>query len=209
MDLSHTILQKPLTGVPGLTTRILKMLAKEGIECVSDVVWMLPFRHEDRRRLDALAFQASETPCCHFVRVAKTHVKFFGRRRGAGVFEAVVEHVDDNVLGQQLTLRWWNMPFMSKSIATDMELVVYGRIKEFQGRLFLDHPEYEIIRGGEDDDSATIHTGRITPVYRLRGGLSQKAVRTAAWLVMEMLEDRFIDDLLPPTSDREIGRAHV
>lgn len=178
------------------------MLAKEGIERVSDVVWALPFRHEDRRRLDALAFQASETPCCHFVRVAKTHVKFFGRRRGAGVFEADVEHVDDNVLGQQLTLRWWSMPFMSKSIATDMELVVYGRIKEFKGKLFMDHPEYEIIRGGEDDDSAKIHTGRITPVYRLRGGLSQKAVRTAAWLVMEMLDDRFIVDLLPPTSEK-------
>lgn len=202
MESDQPILQKPLAEVPGLTTRIVKMLAKEGIERVADMVWMLPFRHEDRRRLDTLAFQASETPCCHFVRVVKTHVRFFGARRGAGAFEAVVEHFDDNVLGQQLTLRWWNMPFMSKSIATDMELVVYGRIKEFKGKLFMDHPEYEIIRGGEDDDSAKIHTGRITPVYRLRGGLSQKAVRTAAWQVMEMLEDRFIDDLLPPTSEK-------
>ena len=204
-----SILQKPLAEVPGLTTRIVNMLAKEGIACVSDVVQMLPFRHEDRRRMDALAFQAGEAPGCHFVRVAKTHVKFFGRRRGAGVFEAVVEHVDDNVLGQQLTLRWWNMPFMSKAIATDMELVVYGRIKEFKGKLFMDHPEYEIIRGGEDDDSATIHTGRITPVYRLRGGLTQKAVRTAAWCVMEMLDDRFVDDLLPlPSGKGEFAGWH-
>ena len=101
-----SILQKPLAEVPGLTARIVNMLAKEGITRVSDVVQMLPFRHEDRRRLDALAFQAGDAPGCHFVRVAKTHVKFFGRRRGAGVFEAVVEHVDDNVLGQQdLTLK--------------------------------------------------------------------------------------------------------
>ncbi|MBX7207698.1 MAG: ATP-dependent DNA helicase RecG [Verrucomicrobiaceae bacterium] len=195
-------MQTLLSEVPGLTTRIVKMLAKEGIEKISDVVWMLPFRHEDRRRVDAAAFQAGAAPCSHFVRVVKTHVRFFGRRRGAGVFEAVVEHVDGSGLGQQLTLRWWNMPFMSKSIATDMELVVYGRIKEFKGRLFMDHPEHEIIRGGDDDDAGKIHTGRITPVYRLRGALSQKAVRTAAWHVMEMLDDRFIADLLPVPSDK-------
>lgn len=188
--------------MPGVKKRVVTMLGKEGIERVRDVVWMLPFRHEDRRRMESLAFQSSETPCCHFVRAAKTHVKFFGRRRGAGVFEAVVEHVNDNGLGQQLTLRWWNMPFMSKSIAEDMELVVYGRIKEFKGKLFMDHPEYEVIRGGEDDEGATIHTGRITPVYRLRGGLSQKAVRSAAWHVMEMLDDRFISELLPLPSDK-------
>ena len=106
-------------------------------------------------------------------------VKFFGPRRGAGVFEAVVEHVDDNVLGQQLTLRWWNMPFMSRVYRRGHGA---GRLREDQGAQgaavhgppgVRDHP------GGEDDERRTIHTGRITPVYRLRGGLTQKALRTA------------------------------
>ena len=185
--------------MPGLTTRIVKMLGKEGILTVMDVVCLLPFRHEDRRRSETAAFQVGAAPGSHAVRVAKTHTRFFGR---AGSFEAVVEHIHGGGLGQQLTLRWWNMPFMSKTIATDMELVVYGRIKEFKGRLFMDHPEYEVIKGGEDDGSASIHNDRIVPVYPLRGSLAQKSVRTAAWHVMEMLDDHFTTDLLPPTSGR-------
>jgi ATP-dependent DNA helicase RecG len=105
------------------------------------------------------------------------------------------------LLGQQLTLRWWNMPWLSKSLAEGMELIVYGVIKDFKGRLSIVHPEYEIIKG-EDDESATIHTGRITPIYRLRGGMTQKALRVAAWHVFQHLPPDFIDDLLPKPSEQ-------
>jgi ATP-dependent DNA helicase RecG len=82
-----------------------------------------------------------------------------------------------------------------------MELIVYGVIKDFKGRLSIVHPEYEIIKG-EDDESATIHTGRITPIYRLRGGMTQKALRVAAWHVFQHLPPDFIDDLLPKPSEQ-------
>jgi ATP-dependent DNA helicase RecG len=82
-----------------------------------------------------------------------------------------------------------------------MELIVYGVIKDFKGRLSIVHPEYEIIKG-EDDESATIHTGRITPIYRLRGGMTQKALRVAAWHVLQHLPPDFIDDLLPKPSEQ-------
>lgn len=199
------MLDRPLTDIPGMPPHYARMLAKEGLAKAADVLWMLPFRHEDRRRMDGLAFQPSEAPACHHVRVARTSNKFFGRRRGAGVFEAQVEHLAAG-LGQALTLRWWNMPFMSRAIAGDMELVIYGKIKEWKGRLFMDHPEYEVIKEGDDDTSASIHTGRITPVYRLRGGLSQKAVRSAAWHVLESFGDHILDDLLPrPSAEGEFA----
>ncbi|HYF35483.1 MAG TPA: ATP-dependent DNA helicase RecG, partial [Prosthecobacter sp.] len=103
-----------------------------------------------------------------------------------------------------LNLRWWNMPFMSRAFAEGQELIVYGRIKELKGRLFMDHPEYEIM-GGEDE-AVQIHTGRITPIYRLRGGVTQKALRTAAWFVLQVLEDRLTPDVLPvPGTQGEFG----
>lgn len=187
-------LDSPLTEVPGLPPRILKALGKEGVEKVRQIVEWLPFRHEDRRQNGVQhTFQPSLTPACHQVRVTKTGNKFFGSRKG-GVFEAQVEHLEENVLGQSLTLRWWGMPFMSRSIAEGQELVVYGRIKDFKGRLSMDHPEYEVL-GGEDE--AGIHTGRITPVYRLRAGITQKALRTAAWYVFQSLGTNFTSDVLP------------
>lgn len=199
---SSSILDQPLSAVPGLPDRIAKQLAKEGIKTAGEVVWMLPFRHEDRRRMDGIAFQPSETPVCHHVRVTKTGTRYFGRRRGSGVFEAHVVSRGDSGIGQALTLRWWNMAYLSRVIAVDQELIIYGRIKEQKGRLFMDHPEYETLQAGDEDGAGAIHTRRITPVYRLRGGLSQKAVRAAAWHVMEMLDDRFVEDVLPEPSPR-------
>jgi RecG-like helicase/REP element-mobilizing transposase RayT len=195
------MLDTPLKDIAGMPPHPVRVLAKEGITTAGEVLWMLPFRHEDRRRMDGLAFEPSETPACHHIRVVKTSNKFFGRRRGAGVFEAQTEAAAGSALGQTLTLRWFNMPFMTRAIAGDMELIVYGKIKEGKGRLFMDHPEYEVVKESDEENGAGIHTGRITPVYRLRGGLSQKALRVAAWHVLESFGDHIVDDLLPTPSE--------
>jgi ATP-dependent DNA helicase RecG len=173
-----------------------RLLGKEGVTTVADVIAMMPSRHEDRRQMQALAFQAGLVPTCHHVLITKTGNKYFGR---AGVFEAVVRHAT-GLLGQQLTLKWWNMPFMSRVLAEGQELIVYGIIKDTKGRLSMAHPEYEIVKGGADDDAGQIHTGRITPIYRLKGAMTQKALRVAAWHVMQALPESFIEDLLPAPS---------
>lgn len=196
------LLHRPLTEVPGLPAHYTRQLAKEGINTVNEVLSALPFRHEDRQRMEGQTFQATETAHSHHVIVTKTGVKYFGHRRG-GNFEAVVQHVDANVLQQQLTLRWWNMPFMSRVIAEGQELIIYGKIKDWKGRLSMDHPEYEILKGGDDDEAIIIHSGRITPIYRLRGNLTQKALRSAAWHSLQMLPAVFTPDLLP--SPKETG----
>lgn len=153
--------------------------------------------------MQALAFQVGPVPSCHHVLVTKTGNKFFGRR--SGMFETVVQHAG-GMLGQQLTLRWWNMPFMSRVIAEGQELIVYGVIKDVKGRLSMAHPEYEIVKGGADDDAEQIHTGRITPIYRLKGAMTQKALRVAAWHVFQALPELFVEDLLPtPSAEGEFA----
>lgn len=185
-----------LAEVPRMPANAARLLGKEGVTTVADVVALMPSRHEDRRQMQALAFQAGLVPTCHHVLITKTGNKFFGR---AGVFEAVVRHAT-GLLGQQLTLKWWNMPFMSRVLAEGQELIVYGIIKDTKGRLSMAHPEYEIVKGGADDDAGQIHTGRITPIYRLKGAMTQKALRVAAWHVMQALPESFIEDLLPAPS---------
>ena len=153
--------------------------------------------------MQALAFQAGPLPSCHHVLITKTGNKFFGGR--SGVFEVVVRHAG-GMLGQQLTLKWWNMPFMSRVLAEGQELIVYGVIKDTKGRLSMSHPEYEIVKGGADDDAEQIHTGRITPIYRLKGAMTQKALRVAAWHVCQVLRGAFCEDLLPtPSAEGEFA----
>lgn len=193
-------LDSPLNTVPDLPSRMVKALEKEGVTTVRDVLLWMPFRHEDRARTDPSGFQASEIPVCHQVVVTKAGTKYFGKRRGAGTFEAQVEPAGDSLMGGQLmTLRWWNMPFMSRVIAEGQRLIIYGKIKDWKGRLSIDHPEYEII---EDEEGSTIHSGRITPVYRLKAGVAQKTLRTATWHVVQALGDDFIQDLLPRPSEK-------
>lgn len=189
-------LDAPLTEVPGLAASAQKMLSKEGLITVGDVLLQLPFRHEDRRKREFKGFSPSLTPVCHHVRIVSTRVLRFGGR--GGVFEAVVEGATENPMNQQLTLRWFSMTYMQRTFAVDMELVVYGKIKEIKTRLVMDHPEYEILRGEEaEGDSAHLHTNRIVPVYRLRGGLKQKPMRAAVWHVLEALDDASITNILP------------
>ncbi len=191
-------LESPLNTVPELTSRMVKTLEKESLTKVADVISWLPFRHEDRTRDENVSFQVSDIPVCHRVLVTKTGNKFFGRR-GSGMFEASVEPSGGAGMGQLLTLRWWGMAFMSRVIAEGQKLIVYGKIKEFKGKLSMDHPEYEIL---DDDETATIHSGRITPVYRLKAGITQKTLRTAAWHIVQALNDDFTQDVLPKPSEQ-------
>lgn len=191
-------LDSPLNAVPEITSRMVKTLEKEGLTRVADVISWLPFRHEDRTRDENVSFQVSDIPVCHRVLVTKTGNKFFGRR-GSGMFEASVEPSGGASMGQLLTLRWWGMAFMSRVIAEGQKLIVYGKIKEFKGKLSMDHPEYEIL---DDDETATIHSGRITPVYRLKAGITQKTLRTAAWHIVQALNDDFTQDVLPKPSEQ-------
>ena len=184
----------------GLPVPSQKMLMKEGLDTAGDVLLHLPFRHEDRRRMEFTGFAPSEVPVCHHVRIVSTRVLRFARR--GGVFEAVVEGAAENPMHQQLTLRWFSMTYMQRVFAVDMELVIYGKIKEAKTRLVMDHPDYEIVRGDDaDGDTANVHTGRIVPVYRLRGGLKQKPLRGAVWRVLEALDDASVTDLLPAPKD--------
>jgi len=196
-------LNTSLREVKGLSAITLKMLEKESILSVDDLLTCFPSRHEDRRRMEFKGFSPSETPVCHHVTVLKTRLLRFGGR--GGVFEAVVEGAEGNPMHQQLTLRWFNMVFMQRSLAAGMELIVYGKIKEVKARMVMDHPEYEIVRG-EDDEEAGIHSGRIVPVYRLRGGLKQKPLRVALWRLMEALTQGTVPDILPaPKKDGEFA----
>ncbi|HYF37609.1 MAG TPA: hypothetical protein VD994_20070, partial [Prosthecobacter sp.] len=64
-------LETSLSDVPGLPPRVAKLLAKESVVKVADVLVTLPFRHEDRRHMESPALHAGVAPSCHQVTVTK------------------------------------------------------------------------------------------------------------------------------------------
>ncbi len=80
--------------------------------------------------------------------------------------------------------RWWNLPFMEKYFAKGDEVFVYGKLVETKPRT-MDHPETEVIEGGEE---GFIHINRIAPIYRLTEGLPQRWLRGFIWRTLEKFE---------------------
>ena len=64
------------------------------------------------------------------------------------------------------------------------------------------NPEYEIVRGEGDDDDATVHTGRIVPIYEKAGSMTPRMQRTLVHRLMEMLPADLPDPIPPSIRER-------
>lgn len=175
------------------------MFERENIQTVADLLQNhLPARHEDRRHFTFTGFQPTQTPVCHHLILQSTRRIGFGRN---AIIEATCTSATSPSPHQQLTLRWFSMPYLQKILAGGMQLIAYGKIKEIKSRLIMDHPDYEILSEEDqepDNNTPRIHSGRIVPIYRLRGGLKQKPLRTAIWQILQQLDPASFSDILPP-----------
>jgi ATP-dependent DNA helicase RecG len=157
-------------------------LTAAGFHTVGDLLQHLPKRHEDRRRFDSFPTQPTPTAVCLRGTVVDTGRRHFGR--GGGFFEAIIMDGTGGVFGSgKITCRWFNISFIHKLVATGQELVLYGRVKDSNGRLIIDHPEFEVLRPDEDGGES-IHLERIVPIYRNVSGIAQRRLREIIHLLL-------------------------
>lgn len=169
-----------LASLPLLSAKEVAALAAAGFKTPAAVLDHLPKRYEDRRRFDAFPNQASAQAVCLRGGVIDASLKHFGP--GRGYYEAVVMDGSGGVFGSgKITCRWFNMPFIQKVVAAGQEVCIYGKVKESNGRLIIDHPEFEVLR---EDDEASIHLERIVPIYRNIAGIAQRRLREIIHLLL-------------------------
>lgn len=160
-------------------------LAAAGLATPAAVLGHLPRRYEDRRRFDAFPNQASGLPVCLRGTVIDAALRGFGQ--GRRFYEAIVMDGSGGVFGSgKVTCRWYNMPFIHKLLATGHEVILYGKVKDSNGRLVIEHPEFEVLR--EEDTPAPIHLDRIVPIYRNITGLAQRRLREIIHLVLQQTD---------------------
>ncbi len=147
-------------------------LASAGLKSVGDLLDWLPRRYEDRRRFDAFPAAPGGPPVCVRGTVIDTRNRFGSRAR---FYEAIVADTRGSGMGPAtITCRWFNMPFLKNVIATGQEVILHGKPKDFQGRIYIDHPDFEVIR---EDGGPSIHLERIVPIYRNISGIAQRRLR--------------------------------
>lgn len=171
-----------LASLPVLPPREVAALAAAGFACAADLLAHFPKRYEDRRRFDAFPVQPGSNAVCLRGTVVDSTSRRFGA--GGGFYEAVVMDGAGGVFGSgKVTCRWFNMPFIRKIIAAGQQVVVFGKVKESNHRLIIDHPEFEVLREDEDQGES-IHLDRIVPVYRNITGITQRRLREIMHLLL-------------------------
>lgn len=169
-----------LAAVPFLPPKEVLSLASAGLRTAGDLLDWLPRRYEDRRRFDAFPVEPGGPPVCVRGTVIDTRNRFGPRAR---FYEAVVADVNGAGMGPAtITCRWFNMPFLKNVIAAGQEVILHGKPKDFQGRIHIDHPDFEVIR---EDGGPSIHLERIVPIYRNVSGIAQRRLREIQHRLLE------------------------
>jgi ATP-dependent DNA helicase RecG len=170
----------------------LMALRRLEIESVEDLLTHFPRRYEDRTHFAPFPREESDTPLLVCGEVVKTRLIRFGGWKK--IFEATLEESNANALSQPLVLRWFNLHYVQKMIATGQRLVVFGKPRLRKNRMCMEHPEFEVI---ENDDEISVHFRRITPIYPATEGLSQRVFRGLIFKTLENLDPDSVPTLLP------------
>ncbi len=171
-------LDRPVTGLFGVGPERAAQLARLELFTVADLLLHRPRRYEDRRHFRPIAELEMDQPAITRGKIVALGVKWFAQHTKS-IFEIIV---DDGTA--RLHCRWWNLPFMEKYFATGQEVVVFGKLAGLRPRT-IDHPETEVVEGGEE---SSIHLNRIAPVYPLTEGLPQRWLRALIWRTLPAAE---------------------
>ena len=171
-------LNNPVTSLWGVGSERAAQLARLEIFTVENLLLHRPKRYEDRRHFRKISELTKDEAF-----TARGTIVALGLKRFRGGNKSVFEIILDDG-SARLHCRWWNLPFMENYFAMGDEVFVFGKLKEAKPRT-MDHPETEVIEGGEE---SFIHINRIAPIYPLTEGLPQRWLRGLIWRTLEKFE---------------------
>jgi ATP-dependent DNA helicase RecG len=171
-------LKNPVTSLWGVGAERAAQLARLEILTIEDLLLHRPKRYEDRRHFRKISELTKDE-----VFTARGTIVALGLKRFRGGGKSVFEFILQD-RSARLHCRWWNLPFLENYFAMGDEVFVFGKLKETKPRT-MDHPETEVIEGGEE---SFIHINRITPIYPLTEGLPQRWLRGLVWRTLEKFE---------------------
>ena len=161
-------------GDSGLTgaAQIRRLGPRLGIATVRDLLFHLPRRYDDRRRMETIAElmgrQDGEQVSAR-VTVRSIRVEQGFRRR----IQRTIALVRDET-GEAEAV-WFGRRYIERRIAAGDRLVISGRLKKRGFAVIFDDPEFQ----REDAEGDLLHAGRIVPIYRLTAGIATPRLRVA------------------------------
>jgi ATP-dependent DNA helicase RecG len=177
-------LDSSITSLKGVSVAMAAKFEKLGVKTIRDLLYFFPHRHLDysqRKHISDLTAGEEQTIMANVWQAQETRL---GGRRGT---EAIVGDETGNV-----RVVWFNNPYVAKSLRTNAQVVISGRVAVFGGRHVFESPEWELL-----EDRELVHTGRLVPLYPLTEGLKPRQVRKLMKAVVDSFADK-VEDFLPP-----------
>ncbi|MBI1995300.1 MAG: hypothetical protein HYS66_02365 [Deltaproteobacteria bacterium] len=161
-------LQTPLRYLQGIGPKRAEQLAGIGLLTVEDLLYHLPFRYEDRRRIKKIAAAVVGREESFVGRLVALQKRFNPRRRAQMLTGRLAD--DSGVMG----LVWYRAPgFLANRLAAGQILLVHGKVEAGAGgERHIAHPEFEVL---EAEDTADL--AKIVPVYLRPASVSLTLMR--------------------------------
>ena len=171
-------LSTPLQFLKGVGPRKAADLKRAGLVTVEDLLYRLPFRYEDRSRMQPIGSLRPGNKAAVLGEIKTAHLATT-RRRGFKIFHAVVGDTSGAI-----RCTWMNQAFLADILQPHLTVVIFGDVKLDSTGLHFMNPEYELVGAAAGaDDLGSVHTGRIVPFYEKTGtvtpNMQRKLVRQA------------------------------
>ncbi len=176
----------PLKYVKGVGPVRAQVLETKGLLTVEDALLYPPFRYEDRTNVKPIA-ELAPGEVATVIAEVRSAGRSNLRRARLDMFQAIF----GDSSGEPLVVRWFHSGYLSRVLTKGSRVALFGKIEldTHTRGLAMVHPEYELL-SPDDEDAASLHSGRIVPVYEAAGKLSTRFFRA--------LTDRILTGLEPP-----------
>jgi len=179
-------LATPLQFLKGVGPRKAADLRRAGLHTVEDLLYRLPFRYEDRSRMQPIASVRPGGKTAVIGRISSAHVART-RRRGFTIFHAMV--ADDS---GAVRCTWMNQPFLADVLKTHERVVIFGEVRLDSNGLHFLNADYELV----SEEWEGVRTGRVVPFYEKTGTVTPNMQRRLVRHALDALPDA-LPDLLP------------
>ena len=185
-------LDAPLTALRGVGPALAEKLQRLGLAKVEDLLFLLPLRYEDRTQLVRIGAAEAGRRCLVSGEVLLAETVYRGRRN------LLVRIADGS---GQLTLRFFH--FSRAQVAQfqpGVQVSCFGEIRRGSAGAEMIHPEYRLLRPGQDpaiNDS-------LTPIYPATEGVQQGRLRNLTDQALQRLAGERPDELLPERARRAL-----
>jgi ATP-dependent DNA helicase RecG len=183
-------LSTPLQFIRGVGPRRAADLERVGLTTVEDLLLRFPLRYENRADLVPVSALRPGQVATIAGEVLSSGLRAT-RRPGFRIFEVIVRDRTGPVRAA-----FPNQAFLRDVFHPAQQVVLFGPV-EFRGSggLQFTNPEYEIVRGDADEGDATVHTGRIVPIYEKAGSMTTRLQRSLVHRVLAELPETIPDPL--------------